>query len=131
VEFEFDLAFDTAISVASEMVEEMSLSHVDAAIIAQAIKEEIFSLTHKSQHHPGAASFGSASDDEGCHARQATSDSGMTGTSDPGAHESAATQLKFEVILYHSQSNIMSHPPRFTQTSLIMLQLHFPSAARQ
>jgi len=37
VEFEFDLASDTAISVASEMVEEMSLSHVDAAIIAQVI----------------------------------------------------------------------------------------------
>ena len=35
VEFEFDLASDTAISVASEMVEEMSLSHSDAAIIAQ------------------------------------------------------------------------------------------------
>ena len=37
VEFEFDLASDTAISVASEMVEEMSLSHSDAAIIAQVL----------------------------------------------------------------------------------------------
>ncbi len=106
VEFEFDLASDTAISVASEMVEEMSLSHEDAAVIAQAIKNEIFNLTHRSAaypyphpHHPGAASFGSASDDEAPHARggRAPSESGMTGTSEVGAHESAATEVKFEV----------------------------------
>lgn len=47
VEFDFDLASDTATSVASEMVEEMSLSACDAARIASAIRAEILALTHK------------------------------------------------------------------------------------
>ena len=56
VEFDFDLASDTAMSVASEMVEEMSLSHGDAHKIAHAIKEEILSLTHKPLEEPAVDS---------------------------------------------------------------------------
>jgi len=82
----------------------------------QAIKEEIFSLTHQAAaqphpHHPGAASFGSASDDEGPHSRggHTPSEGGMTGTSDMGAHESAATDVKFEVSLVCSCSTSKFH----------------------
>ena len=64
VEFDFDLASDTAMSVASEMVEEMSLSHSDAERIALAIKDEIWNLTHKLQQGAEHTSTGSASDDE-------------------------------------------------------------------
>ena len=64
VEFDFDLASDTAMSVASEMVEEMSLSHSDAERIALAIKNEIWNLTHKVQQGAEHTSTGSASDDE-------------------------------------------------------------------
>ena len=80
VEFEFDLGSDTAISVASEMVEAMSLSHLDAARIAEAIKEEIFNLTHNAHitaHRP-APSYGSVSDDEGVTVRPPASEGGMT-----------------------------------------------------
>ena len=45
VEFNFDLAADTAMSVAGEMVQEMSLSHEDAQHIAEAIRTEIRQLT--------------------------------------------------------------------------------------
>ncbi|KAK9834073.1 hypothetical protein WJX81_007927 [Elliptochloris bilobata] len=45
VEFDFDLGADTAMSVASEMVEDLSLSHEDAQMIARAIKNEIRALT--------------------------------------------------------------------------------------
>lgn len=66
VEFDFDLANDTAMSVASEMVEEMSLSHGDAHKIAHAIKEEIMSLTQQSSQQGSAAqSLDSVSDEEG------------------------------------------------------------------
>ena len=64
VEFDFDLASDTAMSVASEMVEEMSLSHSDAERIALAIKDEIWNLTHKLQQGAEHTSTGSGSDDE-------------------------------------------------------------------
>ena len=99
VEFDFDLGSDTAISVASEMVEEMSLSHSDAARIAQAIKEEIFSLTHKvmGSHHQAAASYGSVSDDESGSLRPPPSDSGMTAISDTTMQESTALEVKYEV----------------------------------
>ena len=66
MEFDFDLVSDTAMSVASEMVEEMSLSHEDAHKISLAIKEEIKALTHKG---PTAAdddsSFSSSSSHQG------------------------------------------------------------------
>lgn len=45
VEFDFDMGADTAMSVASEMVEDLSLSHDDAKAIAAAIKQEIKQLT--------------------------------------------------------------------------------------
>lgn len=45
VEFEFDVSRDTAISVASEMVEDLQLSQEDAAAIAAAIRDEIATLT--------------------------------------------------------------------------------------
>jgi len=45
VEFDFDLGADTAMSVASEMVEDLSLSAEDARSIAAAIREEIKLLT--------------------------------------------------------------------------------------
>jgi len=45
VEFDFDMGADTAMSVASEMVEDLSLSHDDARAIAAAIKQEIKQLT--------------------------------------------------------------------------------------
>ena len=45
VEFDFDMGADTAMSVASEMVEDLSLSHNDAIAIAAAIKQEIKQLT--------------------------------------------------------------------------------------
>ncbi|GAB4823146.1 hypothetical protein N2152v2_010192 [Parachlorella kessleri] len=45
VEFEFDISRDTAISVASEMVEDLQLSEEDAAAIATAIRDEIANLT--------------------------------------------------------------------------------------
>lgn len=45
VEFDFDMGADTAMSVASEMVEDLSLSHDDAKAIAAAIKLEIKQLT--------------------------------------------------------------------------------------
>ena len=45
VEFDFDMGADTAMSVASEMVEDLSLSHEDARAIAAAIKQEIKQLT--------------------------------------------------------------------------------------
>lgn len=45
VEFDFDMGADTAMSVASEMVEDLSLSHDDAKAIAAAIKQEIKKLT--------------------------------------------------------------------------------------
>ena len=97
VEFEFDLGSDTAISVASEMVEEMSLSHSDAARIAQAIKEEIFNLTHKVQsgQHRAAASYGSVSDDESAAARPPPSEGG-TAAFDGGLHEGNITDVKYE-----------------------------------
>ena len=41
VEFAFDLGADTALSVAGEMVHDLSLSHGDAAAIASAIRAEI------------------------------------------------------------------------------------------
>lgn len=47
VEFDFDLGADTAMSVATEMVNELSLSHEDACSIAGAIGEEIRQLTGK------------------------------------------------------------------------------------
>ena len=47
VEFDFDLGADTAMSVATEMVNELSLSHDDARSIAMAIGEEIKQLTGK------------------------------------------------------------------------------------
>lgn len=65
VEFDFDLANDTAMSVASEMVEEMSLSHNDAHKIAHAIKDEIVSLTQQGSRQGSATqSLDSNSDDE-------------------------------------------------------------------
>ena len=71
---------------------------------AQAIKEEIFNLTHAAAHnqrhisHAGAASFGSASDDEGPQGRgHALSEGGLTVTSEAYGQESAATYLKFDV----------------------------------
>ena len=45
VEFDFDMGADTAMSVASEMVEDLSLSHEDARAIAAAIKQVIKQLT--------------------------------------------------------------------------------------
>lgn len=45
VEFDFDMRADTAMSVASEMVEDLSLSHDDARAIAAAIKQEVKQLT--------------------------------------------------------------------------------------
>lgn len=45
VEFDFDLGADTAMSVASEMVEDLSLSAEDARAIAAAIRNEIKLLT--------------------------------------------------------------------------------------
>lgn len=45
MEFDFDLGADTAMSVASEMVEDLSLSAEDARSIAAAIREEIKLLT--------------------------------------------------------------------------------------
>ena len=45
VEFDFDMGADTAMSVASEMVEDLSLSHDDAKAIAAAIRQEIKQLT--------------------------------------------------------------------------------------
>ncbi len=100
MEFEFDLGSDTAISVASEMVEEMSLSHSDAARIAQAIKEEIFNLTHKVQsgQHRAAASYGSVSDDEGAPIRAPPSEfeGGMTAASDGVLHEGNIADVKYE-----------------------------------
>jgi Oxidative-stress-responsive kinase 1 C-terminal domain len=45
VEFDFDLGEDTAMSVASEMVEDLALSAEDARAIAAAIKDEIKLLT--------------------------------------------------------------------------------------
>lgn len=97
MEFEFDLGSDTAMSVASEMVEEMSLSHSDAARIAQAIKEEIFSLTHKvmGDQHRAAASYGSVSDDESGPLRRAPSD-GLTALSDGTLLESNGMEVKYE-----------------------------------
>ncbi|KAK9823221.1 hypothetical protein WJX72_001156 [[Myrmecia] bisecta] len=58
VEFDFDLAADTAMSVASEMVEDLSLSHDDAKAIAAAIKDEIAALTARGadMHHADDAS---------------------------------------------------------------------------
>ncbi len=47
MEFDFDLGADTAMSVATEMVNELSLSHEDARAIATAIGDEIKSLTGK------------------------------------------------------------------------------------
>ena len=47
VEFDFDLGADTAMSVATEMVNELSLSHEDARAIATAIGDEIKQLTGK------------------------------------------------------------------------------------
>lgn len=98
VEFDFDLGSDTAISVASEMVEEMSLSHSDAARIAQAIKEEIFNLTHKvqSEQHRAAASYGSVSDDESAVVRPPPSEGGMTAASDGVLHEGNINDVKYE-----------------------------------
>ncbi|BDA41908.1 probable serine/threonine-protein kinase WNK2 at N-terminal half [Coccomyxa sp. Obi] len=65
VEFDFDLAADTAYSVASEMVSDLSLSHEDAKMIARAIKEEIVALTEGSSPHRRYASI--FSDDEDMH----------------------------------------------------------------
>ena len=98
VEFDFDLGSDTAISVASEMVEEMSLSHSDAARIAQAIKEEIFNLTQKVQsgQHRAAASYGSVSDDESAATRPPPSESGMTAASDGLIQEGNISDVKYE-----------------------------------
>lgn len=45
MEFDFDMRADTAMSVASEMVEDLSLSHDDARAIAAAIKQEVKQLT--------------------------------------------------------------------------------------
>ena len=45
MEFDFDLGADTAMSVATEMVNELSLSHEDARAIATAIGDEIKQLT--------------------------------------------------------------------------------------
>ena len=50
VEFDFDMGADTAMSVASEMVEDLSLSHEDARAIAAAIKQEIKQLTGHAPH---------------------------------------------------------------------------------
>lgn len=101
VEFEFDLGLDTAISVASEMVEEMSLSRTDAARIAQAIKEEIFVLTHKGPGnlHQPAASYYSISDDEGGPPRPPPSEGGMTAASDSVLPEHSIPDVKYEVRL--------------------------------
>lgn len=76
VEFDFDLTNDTAMSVASEMVEEMSLSHNDAHRIAQAIKEEIFNLTQKARQAAEQVS-GHSSDEDAAIQRRALSDSGL------------------------------------------------------
>ena len=51
VEFDFDLGADTAMSVATEMVNELSLSHEDARAIATAIGDEIRQLTGKRERH--------------------------------------------------------------------------------
>lgn len=45
VDFDFDLGADTAMSVASEMVEDLSLSAEDARAVAAAIRDEIKTLT--------------------------------------------------------------------------------------
>jgi len=45
VEFEFDLSKDTAVDVATEMVEDLQLSPDDAVAIAVAIKNEVVSLS--------------------------------------------------------------------------------------
>ena len=50
MEFDFDLVADTAISVASEMVDEMSLSPEDARSISMAIKDEIRKLTKEGSY---------------------------------------------------------------------------------
>lgn len=98
MEFEFDLGSDTAISVASEMVEEMSLSHTDAARIAQAIKEEIFFLTHKGpgSNHRAAPSYCSVSDDESNPPRPPPSEGGLTAASDGVLHEAGIPEVKYE-----------------------------------
>jgi WNK lysine deficient protein kinase len=57
VEFDFDLAADTAMSVASEMVEDLSLSHEDARAIASAIKNEVQTLTGISPPLPDRTTF--------------------------------------------------------------------------
>ena len=45
MDFDFDLGADTAMSVASEMVEDLSLSAEDARAVAAAIRDEIKMLT--------------------------------------------------------------------------------------
>ena len=45
MDFDFDLGADTAMSVASEMVEDLSLSAEDARAVAAAIRDEIKTLT--------------------------------------------------------------------------------------
>ena len=52
MEFDFDLGADTAMSVATEMVNELSLSHEDARASATAIGDEIKQLTGKCEHTP-------------------------------------------------------------------------------
>ena len=61
VEFDFDLGADTAMSVASEMVEDLSLSAEDAKNIAAAIREEIKLLTGIMERR-GKDSLASSSD---------------------------------------------------------------------
>jgi Oxidative-stress-responsive kinase 1 C-terminal domain len=51
VDFDFDLGADTAMSVASEMVEDLSLSAEDARAVAAAIRDEIKLLTGLLHRH--------------------------------------------------------------------------------
>ena len=48
VEFDFDLAADTAYSVANEMVSDLSLSHEDAKVC----KHSLICQTHVKRQHP-------------------------------------------------------------------------------
>ena len=51
MDFDFDLGADTAMSVASEMVEDLSLSAEDARAVAAAIRDEIKLLTGLLNRH--------------------------------------------------------------------------------
>lgn len=62
VEFDFDLGADTAMSVASEMVDDLSLSAEDARAIAEAIRDEIKLLTGL-LHRRGDDSLATSSDE--------------------------------------------------------------------